>query len=165
MAKDSFDRIQIRLNPQKNYLDALLSTALRSCPISRPALIRALLIKYFIESQGGMGISREDQTYIASVYPKAANRTMPERSTSGETQNDKNQDVPPKAKLAAEPAEEKPIAKTEPHFEENQNKGSLQEATPNVKPAHQWSATNLPPCMDMSDFDPKLMIQVGGKKL
>lgn len=164
MAKDSFDRIQIRLNPQKSYLDALLSASLRNCPISKPALIRALLIKYFVESQGGMGISWKDQTYIASVYPKAANRTMPERSTSGETQKDKNQDMPPNAKLATEPAEEKPIVKAEPLLEE-QNKGSLQEATPNVKPAHQWSATNLPPCMDMSDFDPKLMIQVGGKKL
>jgi len=156
MAKDSFDRIQIRLNPQKNYLDALLSASLRNCPISKPALIRALLIKYFVESQGGMGISLENQAFIASLHPKAANRTLPERSTSGETQNDKNQDV--------QPAEEKLIIETEPRLEENKNRGSLQETT-NAKPAHQWSATNLPPCMDMSDFLIENFTIVDGKKL
>lgn len=164
MTKNSFDRIQLRLNPQKNYLDALLSSALRNCPISRPALIRALLIKFFVESQGGMWISREDQDYIASIYPKAANREMQGRSTSGETK-DKNQNVPPNTKLAMEPAEKKPSVKTNPPLGEDRNETLQLEYPPNVKPTHQWSAQNLPPCMDMSDFDPELIVKVDGKKL
>lgn len=154
MTKNKYDRIQIRLNPSKNYLDAMLSSALRRCPISVPALIRALLIKYLVEQQGGLGLTPSEQNDIAAIHPKSANRDFKQKSTINVTPDDTSAKTPIETNSTA-------LEKT---LNNEASAAEPSEATISVKPAHQWSANNLPPCMDMSDFNPALIIKVDGKE-
>lgn len=156
---DELIRIQLRLNPSQNYLDALIYSVLRKSPLNRSAYLRALLLKHLMEEYGGLGLSPEDQAYIASICPGAANTEMADEAESGELMKPAKRSPRKKAKPAEQTAKPVPAVK-EPVEEAPPPKEQKPAA-----PAHQWSATNLPPCMDMSDFDPRDMIKVNGKDL
>jgi hypothetical protein len=81
---DEIIRIQLRLNPSQNYLDALIYSVLRRSPLNRSAYLRALLLKHLMEEHGGLGLSPEDQAYIASICPGAANTEGTDEGEPGE---------------------------------------------------------------------------------
>jgi len=167
MAKNNYLRIQLQLNPKTKPEDARILAALKSCPLNRAALLRFLLLRDLFGSQGNHMLLQENLSdafkFIAEIYPKAANqdhrKQRPKEDLTGKSEPFDSTSTP------NDTSDKKNTTKPESHVSVPKDvEDSLQATITKAPPAHQWSANNLPPCMDMSDFNPALIIKVDGKE-
>lgn len=167
MAKNNYLRIQLQLKPKTKPEDARILAALESCPLNRAALLRFLLLRDLFGSQGNHMLLQENLSdtlkFIAEIYPKAANqdhrKQRPKEDLSGKSEPFDSTSTPNDAsdeKNTTTPESQVSVAKDV--------EDSPQCTITKAPPTHQWSAQNLPPCMDMSDFLIEDFTIVDGKK-
>jgi len=165
MAKNNYLRIQLQLKPKTKPEDARILAALKRCPLNRASLLRFLLLRDLLGSQGNMLLQEnlsDTLKFIAEIYPKAANqdrKQRPKEGLTGKSELFDSTSTPNDAsceKNTATPESQDSISKDVEY--------SPQATITKAPPTHQWSANNLPPCMDMSDFLIEDFTIVNGKK-
>lgn len=151
--RQKVQRIEVRLNPLSNELDAVILAKIDCLPVAASHLLKMLLVDYFTGQSGGLGLSPDEMKVFAEMSPRFANKNRKAPSFDGASLSGRGME----GKKYKEPDVSITVDNTADGKMETVAVAVVDNNDSNVvvpgsgKPP--WGPGNLPPFMDMSDFE------------